>query len=112
MRTIKTKTANRYRFSVELQEKTADDWEGKLKWQPVRRMYCNITPKNARVVIDGRQEAEVVRYEVLTSWHPDGFPAVELRLVEGKRNFYVESVVDLGEDHGEHQLICTLRDGE
>ena len=108
----KSKTARQYRFPVVLEVKRADDWNGKVKWAFVRRMYCNITPRTARLVIDGQQETEVINYEVLTPWHPDGFPAQEARLVEQDRKFYVESSVDMGEDHREHQLICTLKDGE
>lgn len=112
-RTLKTKTSRRYRYLVELQCKPADssDWSGLVGWNVVRSMYANIRPRRGTLAVEGRQETEIVKYEITVPWNPDGFPAEDKRLVEGDRNFYVESVMDPEEDHREHMLICTLRDG-
>lgn len=72
-------------------------------------MYADIRPRTGSTQTDQQQEVEVIKYEIFTSWHPGGFPGGDLRLVEGDRKFYVDSAIDVGEDHREHKWVCTLR---
>ena len=112
IRTLKVRTSRRYRFSVVLEVKSDDDWSGKVDWQPVRLMFADIRPRTGSTQTDQQQEVEVVKYEIFTSWHPDGFPDGELRLVEGDRKFHIDSAIDVGEEHRDYMFICTLRDDD
>lgn len=108
-RTLKVPSSRRYRHVVSLEAKEGDDWGGGVDWQPVRPMFADIRPRTGSTQTDQQQEVEVTKYDIFTAWHPDGFPEGELRLLEGERKFYVDSTLDVGEDHREHKLVCTLR---
>lgn len=109
--TRRTTRTRRYRFAVQLQEKRFDDFDGTVRWLPIRDLYADIIPKVGKLVIEGRQEAEIVKYEVTIPWHPDGIGQGERRIVHSDTNYYIESSFDVGEDHREYKFVCTLRDG-
>lgn len=113
MSTFKTESAREYNRLAILQEKTQDEWSGNVQWSEAWELYIALRPRTAKLAVDGVQETEVVRYDVYTPWNPDAARVlanvVERRLVVDDRILYVESVIDMLDEHAELKIICTER---
>jgi SPP1 family predicted phage head-tail adaptor len=94
-----------------LEEKKADDWSDTVAWKFVDNLVGYVRPKSGTIQLEGQQEQETVKYEVMTPWRPDVFTGqAERRMIHADgRNFYVESVLDVDESHKELQITCTVR---
>ena len=111
--TFKTKSAREYNRLAMLQEKTQNEWDGRVSWEQIDDLYVAVRPRTARLAVDGVQETEVIRYDVYTPWNPDAArllaKVIERRLVVDDRVLYVESVIDMLDEHAELKIICTER---
>lgn len=101
--------ARQHKSLFRLEEKNSRDTS--VSWDPVDELVGYVRPKSGTIQLEGQQEQETVKYEVMTPWRPELFVGqAERRLVHvDGRKFYVESVLDVDEAHREFKITCTVR---